>query len=68
MGDSLSGLEDEGLGKYKADSHGMYYDFVKANEDPSMMEEYLAQHYNERWKLERDAFQLKKNQVAYAGR
>jgi len=42
MGDSLSGLEDEGLGKYKADSHGMYYDFVKANEDPSLMEEYLA--------------------------
>lgn len=68
-GDDAFGLEEDGVaGKYKADSHSMYYDFVKANEDPSMMEEYIAQHYNERWKLERDAFQLKRNQVGEYGR
>lgn len=42
-GDDAFGLEEDGVtGKYKADSHSMYYDFVKANEDPSMMEEYIA--------------------------
>ncbi len=42
IGDSLDKLEEEGLTKYKADSHLMYYDFVKANEDPSMMQEYIV--------------------------
>jgi hypothetical protein len=42
-GDDAFGFEEDGVaGKYKADSHSMYYDFVKANEDPSMMEEYIA--------------------------